>query len=66
LKFESMFYLLTRNKFVGVRVSKGDALGLPLELTYTQQPTAAQANKLLCSVVVISLLSRGFIHITLL
>jgi hypothetical protein len=30
-----MFYLLTRNKFVGVRVSKGDALGLPLELTYT-------------------------------
>jgi hypothetical protein len=30
-----MFYLLTRNKFAGVRVSKGDALGLPLELTYT-------------------------------
>jgi hypothetical protein len=31
-----MFYLLTRDKFVGVRVSKGDALGLPLELTYTR------------------------------
>jgi hypothetical protein len=31
-----MFYLLTRHKFVGVRVSKGDALGPPLELTCTR------------------------------